>query len=529
MRSDKLFILFALLLMVASGCSPQSKPTSVTQPPPALPGLAPVTRIEVVQSAATKQVLIVAHGQIPDTCTKIDQVKTDRTEHDFAITITTLRSEGANCSNQPADFTKQVEIDFSGLPSGSYNLIVNGVNQAFTYTAPGQIPASQVPAETATSLTAAATTTISALPSTETPSVTEPGGTAGKSSGGSSPTGATPSPTAASSATANATASSPAATPRQSQSASTPQPTGTPSSNNTSGGCTDRASFENDVTIPDNTLFHQGDTFVKTWRIYNAGTCPWTTGYYLVFVYGELMKATPPVPIPPTDPGQSVDLTVNLAAPATPGQYAGNWKIQNPKGDHFGFGLNGDPIWVQILVSYVGQGNGLPATGSGGSSSPTPTTTASSVTAVSTACNYQENSDYENQVMDQINQVRESAGRSPLTFNPTLAASAKWYSVDMACNNRTDPYHHSDSRGPNFNWVNRIHDQGYFPSVMREIVAYANPKFGGTPQYAMNWWMNDPPHKEIILDPSITEFGAAFVYYENSDDKGYYTVDFAKP
>ena len=50
----------------------------------------------------------------------------------------------------------------------------------------------------------------------------------------------------------------------------------------------ERVRFVDDVTIPDNTVMAPGQTFRKTWRIQNAGSCAWNSGYQLVFSGGMM-------------------------------------------------------------------------------------------------------------------------------------------------------------------------------------------------------------------------------------------------
>jgi hypothetical protein len=38
----------------------------------------------------------------------------------------------------------------------------------------------------------------------------------------------------------------------------------------------DKADFVTDVTIPDDTVLDPGESFTKTWRLKNSGTCSWT-------------------------------------------------------------------------------------------------------------------------------------------------------------------------------------------------------------------------------------------------------------
>ena len=45
-------------------------------------------------------------------------------------------------------------------------------------------------------------------------------------------------------------------------------------------------------------------------------------------------------------PGQTVDVSINLTAPNSPGTYKGNWKLKDPNGVIFA--LSTGPFWVQI-------------------------------------------------------------------------------------------------------------------------------------------------------------------------------------
>jgi hypothetical protein len=105
--------------------------------------------------------------------------------------------------------------------------------------------------------------------------------------------------------------------------------------------------------VPDGTVFAPGITFSKTWRLKNVGTCTWTTGYSLMFDSGEKMGGPDAVTLPQSvAPGQTVDLSLNLTAPATAGTYRGYWKLRNANGVPFGMGTAGtQPWWVEIRVS----------------------------------------------------------------------------------------------------------------------------------------------------------------------------------
>ncbi len=115
----------------------------------------------------------------------------------------------------------------------------------------------------------------------------------------------------------------------------------------------DWAQFVTDVTVPDNTVFQPGATFTKTWRLKNIGTCTWTTSYSLVFDSGTQMGGPASVNLPNSvAPGQTVDVSVNLTAPGTQGNYIGYWKFKNASGVIFGIGSSADNSWwVEINVS----------------------------------------------------------------------------------------------------------------------------------------------------------------------------------
>ena len=113
------------------------------------------------------------------------------------------------------------------------------------------------------------------------------------------------------------------------------------------------AQFVTDVTVPDGTYLAPGTTFTKTWRLKNIGSCTWTTSYALVFSSGNAMGGPTAVNFPSNvAPGQTVDLSIQLTAPTTAGQYIGYWKLRDGSGNIFGLGFHADrSFWVEINVS----------------------------------------------------------------------------------------------------------------------------------------------------------------------------------
>ncbi len=117
----------------------------------------------------------------------------------------------------------------------------------------------------------------------------------------------------------------------------------------------DAAQFVADVSIPDGTSLSAGAAFNKTWRLKNVGTCTWTTDYSVVFVSGDQLGAPTSVKLPTsTAPGQTVDVSVAMTAPANAGTYRGYWQLKNASGTQFGIGSSANKsFWVEIKVASV--------------------------------------------------------------------------------------------------------------------------------------------------------------------------------
>lgn len=165
----------------------------------------------------------------------------------------------------------------------------------------------------------------------------------------------------------------PPATPTETPSSATPTlapTTAVPQPSPTSAPVTgqDQAAYVSDVTVPDGTTYQPGQTFTKTWRIANTGSSTWTTAYKLAWVDGNQMGGPASVAVPSqVGPGQNVDISVNLTAPATAGKYTGYWKMMNASGALFD-----SLVYVEINVS------GATATAGTATAGPSPTTGASS-------------------------------------------------------------------------------------------------------------------------------------------------------
>ena len=172
------------------------------------------------------------------------------------------------------------------------------------------------------------------------------------------------------------------------------EPTPTPT-------CRDSAVFVEDVTYPDNTRLESGEKFTKTWKLQNTGSCTWT-GYTVAIFSGDQMDAPESVPVPETEVSSTVEVSVDLVAPAEDGAYTGNFELRNAKGESIPLGTE-PTFWVKIVVGEEG--------------------TAAEQTIGN--CTYTENPEYVKTLIDLINQARADVGRPALTINAQLTAAAR--------------------------------------------------------------------------------------------------------
>lgn len=438
------WLLLVLGLVTFGGCSSGPAPSPPTTTPVELTRLVQVNQIEILKLATEPpQIRVIVHGQLPNPCVKIDNVTVEQNGSQYAATLVTSRLANDSCPETPVDFEKTFLLDGAGLGPGTYGVTVNGVSETFEISGASASPAAP---------TVGAATTPSPAPEV-------------------SPT---PVPSLVQGATAR------------------------------EEGCTDKAGFFGDVTVPDNTIFAPEETFVKTWRFRNEGTCTWA-GYSLVFAGGDLMGASESTPIATVNPNDIFEVSLQLKAPAKSGVYQSNWWFQNAEGKRFGLNAHGkDLFWVKIVVH--------PPVAAGGESGKQPD------------CAYQTNADYESAVLQLINDARTAQGLNTLRSESRLKAAALEHSLDMACNNYVDHYS-SDGR----TYQTRVSDQGYRYSAVTENIYAGNPAFGGNPDGAFAWWMNSQIHRTAILNPKYTDIGIAYIFNATSQYGGYYTVVFARP
>jgi uncharacterized protein YkwD len=281
------------------------------------------------------------------------------------------------------------------------------------------------------------------------------------------------------------------------------------------GSCKDSAVMIEDVTVPDNVQMSRGERFTKTWRFMNNGKCSWS-GYTIAFVAGDRMASPDTAPVPQTEPGKTVDVSVELTAPSVDGSYTGYFELKNASGETLAIGTE-KTFWVKILIGNVAA---APASTPAITSAFTPISGVPTVKVSGPAsCNYSSSSSYQTEIANLINRARAEAGLPALNVNPLLTTAAQGHSIDQACHGLIS---HSGSDGSSPS--QRIAAAGYAASFASEII-YGS----GYPQTAFDWWMSDLVHRNEILNASVSEMGVGYAYVPGTSAGGYYTVDFASP
>lgn len=288
--------------------------------------------------------------------------------------------------------------------------------------------------------------------------------------------------------------------------------------------CTNSASFVADVTIPDNSNVTGGTVFTKTWRVRNTGTCIWGSGYTLTHYSDEDMGAPASVPLNVTQPGEELDISLDLRAANTVGSHRGNFVIKNPAGLIMQID-NDSRLWVIINVTDT-----ITATASS-----TPDTSGSSVTGTSIVVTIGINSGFANatcssstdstkltETINAINSYRAQNNLPEYTLNIQITRAAQAHANDMACN-KIFVHTGSDKSTPQ----TRVRTSGYEATSVTENVYGSDPPLNG--QEVVTWWINDKTdlrHNLNLLSTVYTEIGVGYTFFDNF---GYYVVVFAAP
>ncbi len=101
-----------------------------------------------------------------------------------------------------------------------------------------------------------------------------------------------------------------------------------------------------DVSIPAGTVLKPSESFTKTWKVQNNGTCNWALQFRLVFIGGDRMDGDPGGIGKVIESLKWTQVSVALTAPKQPGKYTGTWRLGSQTGSPFGSTLT-----VSIVVA----------------------------------------------------------------------------------------------------------------------------------------------------------------------------------
>jgi hypothetical protein len=103
--------------------------------------------------------------------------------------------------------------------------------------------------------------------------------------------------------------------------------------------------YVDDVTIDDNTQVDPGETFTKTWKVLNSGTCAWDAGFKFSFVSGDSMSGGTYTLPSSIAAGATTDISVEMKAPNKSGTIRGDWQMYTASGQAVPGG-----VYVQVVV-----------------------------------------------------------------------------------------------------------------------------------------------------------------------------------
>ena len=116
-------------------------------------GEAPIDSFDIVfLESFPLQVHVIVTGNLPDGCTKIDEVTSERKGDTFVVRLTTRRPVDQMCTEALVPYEEVVSLDVYGLPAGTYTVDVNGMTGAFTLETDNVLPEEPSAAEVTYSL-----------------------------------------------------------------------------------------------------------------------------------------------------------------------------------------------------------------------------------------------------------------------------------------------------------------------------------------------------------------------------------------
>ncbi len=100
-------------------------------------------------------------------------------------------------------------------------------------------------------------------------------------------------------------------------------------------------------SVADNSILTPGETFTMTWSIRNVGTSSWTASYLLRFYSGDTFGAPKETKLGRVVlPMGTIDISIPMKAPITPGFYRSDWVLSNESRSNFK-----EPVFLKITIA----------------------------------------------------------------------------------------------------------------------------------------------------------------------------------
>ncbi|KAI8070342.1 hypothetical protein BC940DRAFT_295862 [Gongronella butleri] len=120
------------------------------------------------------------------------------------------------------------------------------------------------------------------------------------------------------------------------------------------------ARFVQDVNVPDGSHMTPGQQFIKIWKLKNDGDAEWPQGTTLVFHGGDIPRPFRPMTtnsgaVPSCQPGDEVQVAIELLAPHMPGRHVSYYRLMAPNGKRFG-----DQLWCDITTIFTTPNHNKP-------------------------------------------------------------------------------------------------------------------------------------------------------------------------
>ncbi|CAO3576289.1 unnamed protein product [Absidia cylindrospora] len=220
------------------------------------------------------------------------------------------------------------------------------------------------------------------------------------------------------------------------------------------------ATFVDHINFPSGHGVEPSQTFLKSWRLRNDGSIPWPPGSTLKFKAGSIRPTKPfgyqgDAKLSAVMPGEEVNVSIYLTAPAVFGHYVSYFRTVTPQGTYFGDQLS-CVIMVKAPHSFGttipdGVGKPIRVTSDDLASVSTATSTISNLVTVpsrSTSTRQNHSSNGSSDLDDKQQQAPHDLDNSGLAMTSSHGLDLRTKGVSVSTNTAAIPAHQMSSTSP---------------------------------------------------------------------------------